>query len=110
LAPEQTDAEFEGLGDSSVTVGDGSTTSVGLGPVEALGSSLGKTLGSTVGPTLGSVLGETLGGWLAVPRVAGGAVGVAEPQADRTSSPAARSRGSRTVPAVRGRMGVTCQA
>jgi phage tail tape-measure protein len=112
LAPEQTDAELDGLGDSSVSVGDGSTTSVGPGPVEAeaLGASLGGTLGPTLGSTLGSVLGERLGGWLAVPGVVGGVCGVPRPHPDRTSSPAARSRGSRTVPAVRERKGVTRQA
>jgi hypothetical protein len=56
------------------------------------------------------VLAARLGDWLAAPSDTGGVAGVPSAQPDRTSSPTARSRGSRTVPAVRGRKGVTRQA
>lgn len=109
LAPLQTDAALEGLGDGSADptgVGplDGSSESVGAGGLESVG------LGSTRLDAVGATLGSALGTWLGAIEPGGGVVGVPSPQPDSTSKPTMRNVESRTVPAVRGRMGVTGQA
>lgn len=113
LAPEQTDAELGAVGVGPVEpegVGSalGSVESVGLGPLESDG--LGGTDAEEVGPTLGPRLGLRLGPRLAGLASDGAAEEVPRPQPASTSTAAARNRESRTVPAVRGRMGVTGQA
>ncbi len=63
-------------------------------------------LGSTGLEADGAVLGAMLAGVL----IDGALEGVPSPQPLSTSRPAVTIRESRTVPAVRGRMGVTRQA
>lgn len=105
LAPEQAAAALDGLGDGwSAPDGDGSTEVPGVGPLETVG------LGSTELVGDGSGLGVTLGATLGVTLLVGGDDGVPSPQPATTSRPAARIMEIRTVPAVRGRMGVTRQA
>jgi hypothetical protein len=116
LAPEQIDAAFVGVGagpleSPGVGLGLGPADGEAIGPLEAggvsdepeLGASeaLGAVLGGTVGVRLGAGLDEL---------PAGPIVGAAEPQAARSRIAPARSKGSRAVRAVRGRMRVTGQA
>lgn len=113
LAPEQIDAALDGLGDgSSELVGVGSL----VGPVEPDGPGPSDSVGDgpleleASGPPLGLELGAPLAGPLPGTLLPGPVVGVPSPQAESASNPAESNRESRTVPAVRGRMGVTHQA
>ena len=113
LAPEQTDAALDGLGDGSpeiVGVGSllGSVEPDGPGPSDSDGD--GPLELEASGPLLGLVLGPSLAGPLLDALPPGPVVDVPGPQAESTSNPTVSNRESRTVPAVRGRMGVTRQA
>ena len=105
LAPEQTDAALDGLADGSFEPDAGGSLggcplSVAVGPLEAIG----------LGSTTAEAEGAELGGWLAGGPLVGALVGVPSPQPLSTSRPTVRIMESRTVPAIRGRMGVTRQA
>ncbi len=70
---------------------------------------LGATLGALLERSVGAVLGAVLGGPDGNPEV-GPIVGAPDEQATASRSAPAMSRGSRTVPAVGGRMGLTREA
>ena len=109
LAPEQTDAALDELGegasepDAGGSLG-GCPLSVPVGPADAVG------LGSTTAEAGPSELGAELGARLAGALLVGALDGVPSPQPLSTSKPAVRIMERRTVPAVGGRMGVTRQA
>lgn len=113
LAPEQTDAVLGAVGEGPAEpdgVGSalGPIEPVGLGPLESDG--LGEKESEEFGPTLGARLGLRSGPRLAGLAGDGALEAVPGPQPANTSTAAATNRERRTVPAVRGRMGVTRQA
>lgn len=112
LAPEQTAAGLDASGEGgaeSVGVGPslGIVATVGVGPVESVGAGDGL---AALGPELGDWLAFESEATVGVDPSEGAVEVVPRPQPASSSEPTARNRESRTVRAVRGRLGVTRQA
>lgn len=111
LAPEQAEAGLEAAGErgaESVGVGPSlGSVAIGVGPIESVGAGEGVV---AVGPELGDGLVIEPGAAVGVDPSEGAVEALPRPQPASSSEPAARNRESRTVRAVRGRLGVTRQA
>ena len=125
FAPEQTEAALDGLGSGPAealgvglgpkSLGDGPAGWLGPvdgaldGALEGCGPWLGAALGTTLGALLERPVGAVLGDAENSPE-AGPIVGAPDEQATASRTAPAISTGSRTVPAVGGRLGVTREA